>query len=53
MVGTWYNIVMEMADNTECQMCDITREIREFGIQAFDWDYLYELLDQEKKLVKY
>lgn len=52
VTGTWYNMVMVLAADVEQQMCDITREMWEFGMQAFDWDYLYELLVQEKELTK-
>jgi len=48
VTGTWYNLVMMMAENIEDQMCDITRSMWEFGMQGFDWDYLYELLVKEK-----
>lgn len=48
VTGTWYNMVVAMADDIEHQMCDVTREMWEFGLQVFDWDFMYELLLIEK-----
>ena len=48
VTGTWYNLVMERAADIEHQMCDYTRAMWEFGLQGFDWDYLYELIVKEK-----
>lgn len=53
VTGTWYNMVMVLAEDIEHQMCDITREMWEFGMQSFDWDYLYELLVREQEFAKY
>lgn len=44
VTSTWYNMAMELADDIEHQMCDITRSMWELGLQAFDWDHLYDLM---------
>lgn len=44
VTGTWYNMVMVLAEEAEGLMCPITHEMWELGMQAFDWDYLYELV---------
>jgi hypothetical protein len=44
VTGTWYNFVMALAEDIEHQMDDITRAMWELGMQAFDWERLYELI---------
>jgi hypothetical protein len=47
VIGTWYNFVMALAEDIENQMDDITRGMWELGMQAFDWEQLYELIVRE------